>query len=153
MADSAFNRISNFNRLVKRTAAHTNTQKGSKRAGQKFVRTKDAAGNSIHLYASGQRVASPGASAALKVKKSSPAVRYGGTKVNNVAGNPRQGSSYRAGRDTAGNRYHRYAAEAGGIPQETYKITPQTKATTGRRPRKTRRIDTLPAQRAGGWKL
>ena len=66
--------------------------------------------------------ASPGASAKPGGKTSSPAIRYGGEKVNNVAGNPRQGSKYRTGRDAAGGVYHRYAEEAGGIPREVYKV-------------------------------
>jgi hypothetical protein len=61
----------------------------------------------------------------LKPKWSAP-------KVNNVAGNSRQGSSYRTGYDDAGNELHLYSAEAGGIPREVVRVGSRKKATMAR---------------------
>lgn len=57
--------------------------------------------------------------------------KYGALKVNNVAGNPRQGSSYRVGYDDDGTELHLYGAEAGGIPREIVKV-PGPKASFAR---------------------
>lgn len=70
---------------------------------------------------------------------SSPAakgIQWGATKKNTVAGNPREGSEYQEGRDpVTGQIFHRYAAEAGGLPAETFglKTTPAQKAAAKKR--------------------
>jgi hypothetical protein len=58
--------------------------------------------------------------------------KWSAPKMNNVAGNSRQGSSYRTGYDDAGNELHLYVAEAGGIPREVVRVGSRKKATMAR---------------------
>jgi hypothetical protein len=94
---------------------------GNARAGKAFTTGKTSSGLTFHQYGGGKRVV-----------LSSPAVRNApkgitsystnyGSRLNNVAGNPRQGSKFSTV-SRGGNTYHRYDAEAGGIPAEVYRV-------------------------------
>jgi hypothetical protein len=98
-----------------------NNQAGSPRRYQTFTETRDAKGRSVHTYGDGRRV-----TVTSPAVRSSPAgiTKYStqyAPRMNNVKGNPRQGSQFST-ISRGGNTYHRYDAEAGGIPAETYRV-------------------------------
>jgi hypothetical protein len=56
----------------------------------------------------------------LPVTRADQGIKWGATKTNTVKGSPRAGAQYQEGVDPqTGQVYHRYAAQAGGLPAET----------------------------------
>jgi hypothetical protein len=98
-----------------------NNQAGSSRRYQTFTESKDAKGRSVHTYGDGTRVTVKSPAVRSSPAGITPYSTNYGSRMNTTAGNPRQGSQFST-ISRGGNTYHRYDAEAGGIPAEVYRV-------------------------------